>query len=363
MADGIQGFVDAFFQAEGLRNQRRELQVLEDNAQAERIQLMSGLATLMVDPEARRSLAFIAGGDQELQDMVIPLLDKIAPGVGAMQRLAAFQGMQRQDQATREGQEDEAASIETTGMTMLEGFSQGLQQQLLSRGIQNASQDELADMARTAFARAGSGMTPGELAEDIVIADTPKDELAAKNRILSGQQLSEFEEEQVSQWAAEMGLNWARLEQDFAMGTAELETRMKVAELAALSSNGELPSPNTLVTTINQSLEALKDPNLTPEASLMHITVVNSAADNLSTLYGKPLFPPGVRLSTNPDDLNGGFLADMARGFQRFTRILFDQEPDMSSMTVPTDASELLDNQGNLRPEVLEMFREMGLAP
>jgi len=299
MSSGIEGFINTFFQAEALKNQRQQQAMLEQNSQVQRANVLSTMASTMADPDKQKMLSMFLGGDDQMAQMFGEVLQSVAPGQGVLQQLGARAGIERLEEGDREQMEDVAGVGALTGTTrsglQTEEFLQGI-------GFGQPTPEELDQLQRMRRAGVAAGTTPGQMAADITFADLPEEEQQAFHRIAGGIQLSEMEKNQIAHWAAQMGLNWADLEQRGAFGTIGFMMQLELAEMQMMAQGaGPEFSPNTLINTMNQAMQMAMDKNLSDQGRVNAAVLYNNAADNLTAMG---LWNPAIRLSTDPDDFD-----------------------------------------------------------
>lgn len=389
MPTGMSDFINTFFQAENLKNQREQLAMQQQNSRAQRAQVATMLAARTRSPEGREEIAALID-DPEIGSF----LQDIALDQGVLGRIMADRGLRRMGEEGQEEIEDIAAPQEALGMAP----SGVAAEQFLSQIPLGADETELEELGRIRRGQIGAGMSPGQIVADLTFADLPEEEQTAFHRIAGGTELSEMQRNQIAQWAAQNNIQWADLAQRGALGTAQLMQQMQLAEMQAQASGGDMPSPNQLMTTMLQAEDRLRNEDLSDQQKLNLITMYNSSADLLS---GMGLYPPTVRLSTDPDDLHqgldfnrmfwfgaGGAGVGMTGGaavgalggpFGAGAGALigglggmgigaFTQHRGGGTETAirempqqPGVATQLLDSQGNVRQELLETLERLGL--
>lgn len=296
MSDGMQGFIQTFFAAENLKNQRELLAMQQHNSQIERNRILTDIARLSTTPEGREAIGAMSQ-DPDFQEFV--QLHNLAPSLSTIVERATVRGMEAMPEEETSAVERGAAIRALTGGGPGEFASSQFREQLL----QGATPEEMAVLGPQARAREATGVTRGELALDEQLAALPPEEQQAAVRMMRGLELDAFEQEQVAKWAADNGLSWASLAQNGALGEVGLYLRALELDLAAAAGGGGGPadvSANNLLTQVDSSIRALSGiTRTTPDATVLaEAARFNSAIVNLTRMglmpaneQGEPIFP------------------------------------------------------------------------
>jgi hypothetical protein len=255
MAEGMKGFIETFFMAEQLKNQRELLAMQQHNSEVERARVLTDLAR-MSDTEDGREMIGMLSQDPQFQEFV--QLNNLAPTLNTMVERGVMRGLEAQSEEQRADREDVAAGRALTGMDPGALAGSRLTEQLLS-GATPREVEELGPQART---RHATGVGRGQLALDEQLAQLDPMDQRQIVRYMHDLDLNPMQREQVAQWAASHNLQLMGLVQQGALG--EVGLILRAFELDALmgaqaaGGAGDEPSSNTLMSQISEGLRSLQ---------------------------------------------------------------------------------------------------------
>jgi hypothetical protein len=158
----MEGFIDTFFQEQALRNQRRQLQVIEDNSRVQRAQVLTDLVRLTTTREGFEAIATLSLDPQFAQ-----FAGTLDPTAQTLLNQAMASGIAAMEPEEREGVERQAAFRGIAGVSPAAVAEDQFLEQLLGR---EASKQELETWGRMRQAMV-AGTTPAAAIEDVAAAD------------------------------------------------------------------------------------------------------------------------------------------------------------------------------------------------
>lgn len=290
--DGLQGFINTFFQVEALKNQRELLALQQQNARVERARLLTDMGRMTSSEHGRTQLG-IMSQDPEVAE----LLHELSPTVPTMIQEAAVRGFELMAPEERDVADRSAAIQSVTGQTPA-GLAGDQLLELFASG--QVSDEELVNLRRQ-YRTQLVGTDPGRLAESVAVADLPPEQLEAAAKIARDLQLGAMSKEQVAQWAIRNNYDLMALAQNGALGMADLWTRVQIADRQIRASTAEGFSVNTALTTMINSLDAAGDNSLSKTQRAAHIQAFNGLADYLA-VNGLDIMPG--RFDSDPDNVS-----------------------------------------------------------
>lgn len=295
----INDFVKTFMEVEALKNQQRQIAVLEDNANISRLNSAMDAAAMLIDPEAQRMLAFAFGGDDQLQQYLAQILPQTAPAPGVLAGIGAARGYQSMTPEARQNIEQFGATQEIAGVSpgTMEGDSV---LQTIARNAQTIPPEELLDVARGYASRLGAGMGPGQLQRELTVADLSPEDLQAMTYIEGGLSLSEAQKVQMAQFASRLNFDMMDLAQRGEIAMAQLEIQRRSAAGGGSGGAGGA-SANTLITTLTDMLEVYGNPEKNPTERAVAAQVYNNT---LRLLTEMGLFSGAAYVDPDPRNMD-----------------------------------------------------------